>query len=309
MKLAATLLAFAVTATSAQTTKIKLWPHAIPDVQTTHSSEKFRSSAENISDITNPLMIVYPPASSVPNTGAAVLVFPGGGYQMLGIVKAGTEPCEYIASLGITCFLVEYRVPLRGHYPEQKAMIEDGQQAVRLVRSQAAAYKIDPDNIGALGGSAGANLVAILSTHPDDDRTLATPAAAEVPMTNGKPVSAKLNFAILCWPAYLYNYDGDDPWTLDPTYKPNQFTPRTFIIQAENDDKHGPNSLDYYAALMKAKIPAELHMYATGGHGFGLHPSSYGQAHWTDLLTNWLRYNKIIPGWVAETDHRTKRTN
>ena len=295
--LTVSLLAALTFSAPAQTTVQQLWPHFVPDPQPTKGPEHGMSGGRLdpvITDISSPTITMFPPDPAVARTNAAVLVFPGGGYQFLAIKKVGTEPCAYFASLGITCFLVKYRVPLTGHYPEQKAMIEDGQQAMRLVRSQAKTYGLDPEKIGVLGGSAGANLATLLSTHYDDDRVLATPAAKDVPRTTtGEPVIALPSFAILCWPAYLYN--ATDKWSLDPVYAPKRFTPPTFLIQAEDDKSFGTNAMTYYAALMRVGIPAELHMYATGGHGFGLHPDGFSQAHWTDLLTNWLRYNHIVP--------------
>lgn len=281
-----------------QTVTIQLWRDQVPDPQPIRGPERaFRTGAKQelvVTDVSRPSMTVFRPKPGTTVSPTAVLVFPGGGYQLLAIERGGQQPCEYFTSLGITCFLVRYRVPLRGRYPEQTAMLEDGQQAMRLVRSHALDYGIDPGRIGVLGGSAGANLAALLSVHWDDARVMATPAAKEVPLTdNQRPVTARPDFAILCWPAYLYT--SADKWVLDPVYQPNLSAPPTFIIQAEDDREYASSAINYYAALMKTGVAAELHVYPTGGHGFGFHPVGLPQEHWTSLLTAWLSSN----GWIA----------
>jgi acetyl esterase/lipase len=252
-----------------------------------------------LTNISNPSMLVFPVPNGTKRSGAAVLVFPGGAYKFLNMKNAGTEPCAWANALGMTCFLVKYRVPVNGYYPEQKVPLEDAQQAVRIVRSRAADWGIDPNRIGLMGFSAGANLVLILNSHPDDAHILETKAKPEVPVANGAPVDARSNFTIACWPAYV----GVKPeeTKLDPNYNPNTFTPITFLIQAEDDPIAHNNAILYFRALMDAKVPAELHYYATGGHAFGMHPGRFSQAHWADMAATWLRYNEVLPGWVPST--------
>ena len=189
----------------------------------------------------------------------------------------------------MTCLLVKYRVPEQGHYPENTADLEDAQQAMRLARQHAKEWKIDPMRIGVVGFSAGGNLAALISSHPDDHHVESTPAASEVNLQ----FDAHADFAILVYPAYLITTT--TPPQLDPVYTPNQFTPPTFLIQAENDRTYGRNAPIYFSALSAAHIPSELHMYSTGGHGFGLHPVGRPEEHWTQLATAWLRYTKVIP--------------
>ena len=286
----------------AQSMTIPLWSGAVPSPQPTSSPEHdmSRNTApghnQQLTDISDPAMLVFPPRGTVKNTGTAVLVFPGGGYRFLNMKAAGTEPCAWVNSLGMTCFLVKYRVPVDGLYPQQKAPLEDAQQAVRLVRSRAKEWKIDPSRIGLMGFSAGANLVLLMNAHPDDPSVLGTPAAGEVPTDKGKPVDARSNFTIACWPAYVAVKPAETE--LDPNYQPNEFTPATFLIQAEDDRLFHNNAIVYYRALMNAKMPGELHYYAMGGHAFGMHPSHFSQARWPDIAANWLRYNRLIPGWT-----------
>jgi len=304
------LITFALLVTTAYTSTaqaqtepvtLPLWPHGTPETpqttepetDTTKPTDNFLSGHRvvRLTNVTAPTLTVYPPHGQ--NTGAAVLVFPGGGYRILVTDGEGTDACHWLNSIGITCILVKYRVPQpngeAGHYPADPSDLEDAQQAMRLTRSHAAEWHIDPGHIGVMGFSAGANLAVLLCTHPNDDHVITTPAAADV----NSHLSARANFAILVYPAYLVA--PPDNTTLDPTYSPNEFTPSTFLIQAENDRGYGRNALVYYAALMDAHIPAELHYYATGGHGFGMHPPSAPEEHWPKLATAWLRSINILP--------------
>jgi len=300
---------------SAQQKVLPLWPHATPEPPVTTEPEKDVTTdkdalfdgrrSRRFTNVTQPSMSVYPP-TAIPNSGAAALVFPGGSYFRLSWDGEGTDACTWLNSLGMTCLLVKYRVPqtpppagtpvVRGayppHYPADPNDLEDAQQAMRMARAHAAEWHIDPNRIGVVGFSAGANLAVLLSTHPDDNHVMSTPAAPDVNAT----IDARANFAIVVYPAYL----GVPPdlTTLDPIYTPNQFTPPTFLLQAENDRAFGKNAPLYYIALANANIPAELHMYPTGGHGFGLHPVGRPEEHWTQIAAAWLRSNSIIPPLV-----------
>jgi acetyl esterase/lipase len=280
---------------------LPLWPHATPEppqttapeTDTTKPSDGLLSGHRvvRLTNVTVPTLTVYPPHGE--NTGAAILVFPGGGYHILVTDGEGTDACHWINSIGLTCILVKYRVPqpdgAAGHYPADPSDLEDAQQAMRLTRAHAADWHINPAHIGVMGFSAGANLAVLLSTHPNDDHIASTPAAPDVDTA----ISARANFAIIVYPAYLAV--PPENTTLDPTYSPNEFTPSTFLIQAENDRGYGKNALVYYAALMDAHIPAELHYYATGGHGFGMHPPNAPEENWPRLATAWLRSINILP--------------
>ena len=160
---------------------------------------------------------------------------------------------------------------------------------MRLTRAHAAEWNIDPTHIGVLGFSAGANLAVLLCTHPNDDHVDSTPAAPDV----NTHITARADFAIIVYPAYLAIPPENK--NLNPVYAPNEFTPSTFLIQAENDRGYGRNALVYYGALMDAHIPAELHYYATGGHGFGMHPPNAPEEDWPHLATAWLRSINILP--------------
>lgn len=285
-------------------TVVQLWPNATPEpAQTTEPEADVTKPTDGfingkrtarLANVTRPTMTIYPPAAGVKNTGAAALVFPGGGYVRLAWDGEGVATCEWLNSIGMTCLLVKYRVPEKGHYPENYADLEDAQQAMRLARTHAKEWKIDRQKIGVVGFSAGGNLAVLMSTHPDDTHVESTPAAADV----DAKMDARADFAVVVYPAYLVQtVDGKDappPLTLDPVYAPNKLTPPTFLIAAENDKTYGKNTPVYYQALTAAGIPAEMHMYATGGHGFGIHPPNAPEQNWTDLATVWLRSIKVI---------------
>jgi acetyl esterase/lipase len=282
-------------------TTLPLWPPATPgpppptdpETDTTKPTDNFISGhrTARLTNVTAPTLSVYPPHDH--NTGSAALVFPGGGYQILAWDGEGLDPCHWLNSLGMTCLLVKYRVPQptgeAGHYPADPSDLEDAQQAMRLARAHAADWHIDPTRIGVMGFSAGANLAVLLSTHPDDHHVESTPAAPDV----DTHIDARADFAIIVYPAYLAL--PPDQTALDPTYTPNSFTPPTFLIQAENDKTYVRNSLVYYRALLDANVPAELHLYAGGGHGFGMNPIGAPEEHWPRLAANWLRTLNIIP--------------
>jgi acetyl esterase/lipase len=280
---------------------IPLWPHATPEPpQTTEPEADITKPTDNpisghrtarLTNVTVPTLAVYPPHDH--SNGTAALVFPGGGYHILAWDGEGLDPCHWLNSLGMTCLLVKYRVPqpdgLAGHYPADPSDLEDAQQAMRLARTHASDWHINPSRIGVMGFSAGANLAVLLSTHPDDQHVESTPAAPDV----DTHMDARANFAIIVYPAYLAV--PPEQVALDPVYAPNQFTPPTFLIQAENDKGYGKNALVYYRALMDANVPAELHYFASGGHGFGMNPVGAPEEHWPKLAANWLRSISVLP--------------
>lgn len=278
---------------------LPLWPHATPEsAQTTAPEQDVTTDKDalisghrsaRITNVTKPTISVYPPAGGVANTGAAALVFPGGGYVRLAWDGEGLDTCKWLNSIGMTCLLVKYRVPFHDHYPANPADLEDAQQAMRLARAHAAEWHIDPQKIGAVGFSAGAHLAVALSNHADDNHVMGTPAASDV----NPSISARPDFAFVIYPGYLTAPPALA--ALDPAEVPTAQTPPTFLLQAENDPVHVENSLVYFRALKDANVPAEMHIYATGGHGFGVFPSDRVEAHWTDLGTAWLRSIHMLP--------------
>jgi len=314
--IAALVATFALTTSlAAQQTVLPLWPHGAPEpAQTTDPEKDVTKDSDafinghrtvRLTNVTNPTMTVYQPAADK-NTRTAALVFPGGGYVRLAWTGEGVDTCDWLTSVGITCLLVKYRVPEQGHYPANFADLEDAQQAMRLARSHAGDWNIDPAHIGVVGFSAGANLAVLLSTHPDDHHVETTSAARDIPGIASQPSGgikltgtsdARPNFAIIVYPAYLI---ADDQPAIDPVYTPNQFTPPTFLIQAEDDKNYHRNAPIYFQALAEAKVPSELHMYSTGGHGFGIHPPKAPEEHWTRLADAWLRSINMLPPYTQQ---------
>lgn len=272
---------------------LPLWPHGTPEPpQTTEPETDMLDSAghrtNRLTNITEPTMTVFLPAHSMGVTSGAV-VFPGGGYLRLAWDKEGLDVCHWLNSINMACLLVKYRVPETGHYPENPADLQDAQQAMRVARTHAVEWHINPARIGVIGFSAGGHLAVTLSNHFDDQSVESTPAAKDVDTS----ISARPEFAILGYPAYLSS--GPDRRDLDPNLMPNPRTPPTFLIQAENDKNYIDSSLVYFRALKDAGVPAELHLYATGGHGFGMHPAGFPEERWSDTATEWLRSIGMLP--------------
>jgi acetyl esterase/lipase len=283
-------------------TQIALWPVKWPGAPAGMARESLGTETKSlvagkpwlyISNVSQPTLTVYSPAAN--NTGAAVLVFPGGGYQILAIDLEGTEVCDWLVSRGITCILLKYRVPNSGPhwdercqcqlYPKVPMALQDAQRALGLVRLHAAEWHIDPHKIGVFGTSAGGHLVAAISTRYA--KRVYTPVDA------ADRESCRPDFGIVLYPGHL-SLD-PNPHALNPEIRVTRDTPPTFILQAEDDPvDRVENSLVYYAALQKAGAPAELHLYAHGGHAFGLRPTEQPITRWPALVEAWLHTIGIL---------------
>lgn len=229
-----------------------------------------------LGDVTTPSLSIYRPAKS--NSGSTVVVFPGGGYRILAWDLEGTEICSWLNSIGVTAVLVKYRVPEPAGLPRYAEPLEDAQRAVGLVRFHAREWHIDPNRVGILGFSAGGHLAALLGNR-FAKRTY--PAVDEADQASCQP-----NFSILIYPAYLSV--GDKGEEVAPEVAVTAQTPKTFIVQAENDHPFVEGTLLYYRALERAKVPAEMHLYAEGGHGYGMRPSAARVTGWPKLAEAWL---------------------
>jgi acetyl esterase/lipase len=252
-----------------------------------------------IENVSQPTMTIYSPKGR--NTGAAVVVFPGGGYKILAIDLEGTEVADWLTSKGISCVLLKYRVPFSGPYmDEQRGRIypiapmalEDAQRTVGLVRFHAAEWHIDPHKIGVLGFSAGGHLVAGISTQFEHRLYPAVDAADKE--------SCRPDFAVALYPGHLWVGEDraaprdaptneDENFALRPDIHVTHETSSTFLLQAENDNIDGVNqSLAYYIALKNAGVPVEMHLYAEGGHAFGLRRTKFPVTGWPGLVEKWL---------------------
>jgi acetyl esterase/lipase len=268
---------------------LNLWPRVAPGTKPTAEAEADISKPGDylvadkpiirLGNVSQPTLTLYP-ANSNPS-GTAVVVFPGGGYNILAYDLEGTEVCDWLNSINITCVLLKYRVPDTGPYPKSPAALQDAQRALGMVRvhAHADAWHIDPHRIGVLGFSAGGHLAAALSTHFEQ--------RLYDPVDSADEQSCRPDFAVLVYPAYLSAAEGS--LAIAPEIHVTQQTPPTFIVQAEDDYSYVDSSLAYFAALKSAKVPAELHIYAGGGHGYGLRPTDKPVTHWPELVEKWLR--------------------
>jgi len=268
-------------------TQIPLWPGAAPDAQSVPGPETLKQ--EGVTNVTRPTMTVYAPKGK--NTGAAVIVIPGGGFQGLAMDLEGTEICDWLTSTGVTCVLLKYRVPsapyvwqcdCRPHNRElSPPSLEDTQRSLRLVHLHAAEWHVDPHKVGVLGFSAGGYLVAEASTR-FRDRLYAPVDAAD-------KESARPDFAIALYPGHLSL--AKNSIALNPaiaSYITPQ-TPPTFLLQNEDDHVDQiEDALSYYMGLKKAGVPVELHAYAQGGHAFGLREKKLPVSDWPKLVERWL---------------------
>jgi acetyl esterase/lipase len=306
-------------------TQIAIWPGTAPDAQPTTGPERTGKDAKDlvagrpwvyVDNVSKPTMTVYSPKGN--NTGVAVVVFPGGGYEALAIDLEGTEVCDWLTSNGITCVLLKYRVPPEGGYPkpaypksgpypESPMALEDAQRTMGLVRLRAAEWHIDPHKIGVLGFSAGGHLVAAISTEYQKRLYLPVDAADKE--------SCRPAFAVALYPGHLSwaaaEWDAkqgaksfvvpsatkvDRELTLNPAIPVTHETPPTFLLQAENDRVDNvDDALSYYIALKSTGVPVEMHLYAEGGHAFGLRRTTNPITGWPALVQIWLRTIGMLP--------------
>ena len=237
-----------------------------------------------LTDVSNPTFTVYWP-DPAKATRTAVVVLPGGGYQILALDLEGTEICQYLNSIGVTAILLKYRVPTAS---PAIAPLQDVERTFSMVRAHAQEWNIDPNHIGVMGFSAGGDLAARLSTN-DGTRNYASIDAAD-------QISYRPDFTILIYPAYLAaTKNGFAPAS---DLHVTSATPTSFLVQAEDDPIGVMNSIDYYVALVQQKVPAEMHLYAKGGHGYGLRPAGEFVTTWPARLHDWLRSIGMIPAEV-----------
>jgi len=277
---------------SAGLKQIPIWSGKIPDAIPAPGPESL-TDKEIISNVTIPTITVYPPKGK--NTGAAVVVLPGGGYKILAMDLEGTEICDWLTSRGITAVLLKYRVPSKILYPKKGSIqtLQDVQRTMGLVRSRAAEWNINPNKIGVIGFSAGGHLAAAISTRFQRRAYPVTDAADKV--------SCRPDFAMPIYPGHLWI--DREKFELNPDNQPTKETPPTFLLQNEDDKVDPPeHSLVYYRALKKAGVPVEMHLYAQGGHAFGLRPSKYPVSKWTKLAETWMATIGMIPATEKKND-------
>lgn len=276
---------------------LPLWPNgapgaaapatnAAPEADTTTSKDRTVAGKPviRLGNVSNPTITLYKPAKA---KGAvpAVVVFPGGGYKILAIDLEGTEVCDWLNETGLACVLLKYRVPDSGPYPKSPAALEDAQRALGMVREHADEWGIDPKRVGVLGFSAGGHLAAAISTHFDKRIYEKVDAADDL--------SCRPDFAIVIYPGYLAL--AEQNMAPNPDIQPTAETPPTILVQAEDDPVHVENATTYFLELKNAHVPAELHIYAEGGHGYGLRRTSLPVTAWPLLVEKWLQTIKVMP--------------
>ncbi len=293
---AALLLPVTAPVTLAETTPppaIELWPGAVPGETPASSPEADLTKPSDglvagrrlirLGNVTKPTMTIHRPPPDR-DTGAAVLVCPGGAYNILALDLEGTEVCEWLNQLGVTGVVLKYRVPRRTGLEKQAAPLQDAQRALRLLRHRAGEWNLDPKRIGVLGFSAGGHLSAALSTNPE----LTYPRQDAADDAGGRP-----DFTVLVYPAYLA-VEGDAD-RLSPEIKVDDKTPPAFVVMTQDDPVRVENAFVYTRALHRAKVPFELHLHPKGGHGYGLRRTDVPVTAWTDVAGAWLKSQ----GWLA----------
>jgi len=298
-----TLLTFiAMQQTDGQQT-LPLYPGGIPNSKPYATPEWWEPVAGGdtiVHYISEPTLTVFLPDSSTA-TGAAVVICPGGGYWVNSIVKEGFAVARRFASWGIAAFVVKYRIPNDSSMVDRAiGPIQDAQRAIQLVRMHAAAWHVDPHRVGIMGFSAGGHLASTAATHFD-----------HAYIANGDHISLRPDFAMLIYPVISFQEGiahmgsreqliGRDPArgmvdSFSNELQVRADTPPTFLVQATDDDVVPVmNSVVYYEALLKYRVPAEMHLYRAGGHGFGMNNPATDE-DWMESGRSWLKSLQLIP--------------
>ena len=280
-------LALTFAARGAEPKVVKLWPGKAPGETKELPPEGFqkqkndKDDVKRLENVSEPTITIYSPKDQT--TNAAVIVAPGGGYSILAIEHEGTQVCEWLNSLGVTAVLLKYRVPRRAmQTPDNLAMVQDAQRAISLVRSMQTELKIDPTKVGMLGFSAGGHLTACACLtkkrmYDGIDKT-------------DEVFSHEPNFGILVYPGGVVDKGG----ALKPEFEVKKDSPPMFFAHSSDDPVSSENSVALYLALKKNNVPAELHLYASGGHGYGMRKTDHPCAKWPDRAADWMKARGLL---------------
>jgi acetyl esterase/lipase len=275
---------------------LDVWPGNPPGETKPIGEETIRPAKSPVgpikimSNVSKPTLTVFRPAKDK-DTGAAVVICPGGAYSILAWDLEGEEVATWLNSIGVTGVLLKYRVPRRPDQPKNKPPIgalQDAQRALSLVRSKAGEWHLDPKRIGILGFSAGGHLAAWATTNFDK--------RAYEPLDDHDKVSCRPDFTILVYPAYLLAQSKDE---LAAEIRVRKECPPTFFAHAGNDPIAADNSIRMYLELKRAGVPSDLHVYASGGHGFGLRPTDRPCSKWPQRCTEWMRSQGLLKDSTA----------
>ena len=269
------LLLFLSISTNAQKREIiYLWSGKVPgelkEKQTPVIDTSKNDKILRFDEVTNPAIEVFLPDKAI-NNGSAVIVCPGGGYNILAYDLEGTEIAGWLNRLGFTAFVLQYRIP-----DKKEGALQDVQRAMRIVRNSSQKWNIYPEKIGVMGFSAGGSLSARASTLFNKK--------TYPPVDKSDSLSCRPSFTMLIYPAYL---DQGPNLTLTPELELSKEVPPIFIFQTA-DDPYGNSALVMAGALRNAKLPVELHFLSTGGHGYGLRPGKIAAETWPLLAEKWM---------------------
>jgi acetyl esterase/lipase len=272
------------------TRTLDLWPGTPPAEFGKVGEEKAetKDGITRVSNVTKPTITVYRPAPEK-DTGASIVICPGGGYYILATSHEGDDVARWLNTIGVTGIVLKYRIPRRqgtaNDAPPPQALM-DAQRAMGLVRSKAADLGIDPKRIGLLGFSAGGHLAAWASTNFEK--------RAYEPVDEADKVDCRPDFTVLIYPAYLLKGKGYVGPDLADEIQVSAQTPPTFLAHAGNDPVTVESSVRYHLALKRANVPSELHVYSSGGHGFGMNPIKKPIAEWPNRLEEWMKSRGLL---------------
>lgn len=264
---------------------LKLWPKGLPEGATELPAKRIKQlqakqQADRVTYVAEPSLTVYRAPEEKAN-GCGVVIAPGGGYYILAWEKEGLELAEFFNSLGVTAFVLKYRVPRRNPEKPHLEPLQDAQRAIRLVRSKAKEFHVDPNRVGMLGFSAGGHLTAMTGMHFGQS---SYPAQDDIDQQSCRP-----DFICPIYAAYLGKQYQDDKAELGPLVKVTPKTPPTFLAVTSDDKMRGAQAALFYVELRKANVPAELHVYTQGGHGYGIRPSQDPVSTWHTRCGEWLK--------------------
>jgi acetyl esterase/lipase len=259
-----------------------LWPGSVPGEKASIPAEsiKGKQGQRQISNVSQPSITVFLPPKDK-NTGAAIVIAPGGGYSILAIDHEGYDVAKWLNSFGVAGIVLKYRIPRREEHPSRPLM--DAQRAIGLVRANAEKWQIDPKRIGIMGFSAGGHLATVASTNYDK-RVYETVDAAD-------QLSCRPDFSVLIYPGGIFQPNSQK---LLPIMKVNKDTPPAFLAVATDDRGSSDQTVQLYLELKHAGVPAELHAFSSGGHGFGILPGNKPANHWPDRLKEWMQIQKLL---------------
>jgi len=296
-------LGFIMNNTMQSQTVMSLYKDSIPNSKPSADEEKtsFENGITIISKISRPTLTIFLPKKEMAN-GTAVVICPGGGYWVTASSHEGTDVAKEFAAMGVAAFVLKYRIPNDATMMNREiGPLQDAQQAIKLVRDRAKEWNINPGRIGIMGFSAGGHLASTAGTHF---------GTSLIP--NAEHTSLRPDFMMLIYPVISFNdsigHRGSRDQLIGKTPAPEKIkeysnelqvtdqTPPTFLVHASDDDGVKPeNSIVFYQALLRHKIPAEMHMYQSGGHGFGMKQKSKKEL-WMERCRNWMEVN----GWMQK---------